>query len=85
MSDGQQIARLRKERQRSSNKLKREGAGQATVIDQRSNDVENSKLQKRSESIITDKLCEGGAIDTDTDPCNAAQKVFRILVDYIHT
>ena len=44
MSDRQQTARLRKERQSSSNKLKREEAGQTTVIDQQLNDVENSKL-----------------------------------------
>ena len=33
MSDGQQTARLRKERQRSSNKLKKEQAGQTAVVD----------------------------------------------------
>ena len=34
------------------------------------------------DSINIDKLGEGGTITTDT--CNAAQKVFRLLVDQIN-
>ena len=71
MSDSQHTARLRKERQRSSDKLKKERASQAAVVDhahqrwiknlainlasqQRSNDIKNSKLQKKMDSMDVD-------------------------------
>ena len=68
MSDGQYTVGLRKERQRSSDKLKKERTGQAAVADhahqrciknlainlashQRSNDIKNSKLQKKMDRM----------------------------------